>query len=445
MDKSRRKFIKQTALGTVAVSLAPTALTAKSYQRIVGANDRLHVAIAGLGRRMGAYIDPIVQKESNVRLIYLCDVMKSQREKAASKFASYLDDQPKLENSILKVIEDKQVDVLLNATLDHWHAPATIAAVKAGKHVYVEKPCGHNPREGELLVEAAKKYDKVIQMGNQQRSAPESLEIIDEIHQGTIGSPYLATAFYTNNRGRVVNQQPASPPDGLDWNLWQGPAPRRDYTHNTWDYNWHWYGWNYGTAETGNNATHELDIARWALAVDFPTSVEVDAHKRHFVDDGWTMYDTMLATFNFENGKTIQWDGKSRNGYPTYGAGRGTIIYGTNGSVFVNRQGYQLYDRAGKLIKAKGSGGNEGGTQLGGGGNMSTRHVRNFFEAVRGKEKQHSPISEGHKSTLLCHLANIAARTGQPLSCNPTTGHVNEKEAATLWTRTYEKGWEPQL
>jgi hypothetical protein len=156
------------------------------------------------------------------------------------------------------------------------------------------------------------------------------------------------------------------------------------------------------------------------------------------------MYDTMEAQFKFENGSVIEWDGKSRNSYTTYGADRGTIIYGTEGTVFVNRDGYKQYDRGGKLIKENMGGGTEGGTQLGGGGDMSTMHVVNFFNAVRGKEKQNSNIEDGAVSTLLCHLANISYRTGETLICDPKNGHItNSKKAMALWTRAYEKGWEP--
>jgi predicted dehydrogenase len=310
----------------------------------------------------------------------------------------------------------------------------------------VEKPCSHNPREGELLVEYQKKYNKVIQMGNQQRSSNHSIEIINEIHKGIIGNAYMAKAFYSSARGEVPNPTKAPAPEGLDWDLFQGPAPRKEYMHDTWDYNWHWYGWDYGTGETGNNATHELDVARWALQTDFPNKVIVDSGKYHWPEDGWTMYDTMDAIFKFDDDKTIQWDGKSRNGYSTYGSDRGTIIYGTEGSVYVDRGEYKLFDRSGKMIRDNKSSGSESGTQLGGGGDMSTTHVVNFFEAIRGKEKQNSPIEEGAKSTLLCHLANIASRTGEVLECDSSNGHItNSKKATQLWSREYEKGWEPTI
>lgn len=437
---SRRTFIKTTGL---AVGGLATGISAKSYAKIIGANERINVAVIGLGRRLGAYYEPIAQKQNNVELIYLCDVMKKQLESGAQKFSKHISYAPKLEKDVRKIMADKQIDAMFIATPDHWHAPGTWMSVQAGKHVYVEKPCSHNPREGEILMAIQKKYGKVIQMGNQQRSAPESIDIISQIHNGVIGTAYKAVAFYASARGEVPIAKAAPVPEGLDWDLFQGPAPRTPYTHDTWDYNWHWYGWTYGTAEAGNNATHELDVARWALQVEYPEFVSVEAAKRHFLDDGWTMYDTMDATFRFGGNKIIKWDGKSRNGHKTYSTDRGTVIYGTNGSVYVDRDGYKLFDRGGKVIKERKASGSEAGTTLGGGGDMTTLHVVNFFDAIRGKAKQASPIDEGAKSTLLPHLANIAYRVNKDLKIDPKTGRALDPAALKLWARDYEKGWEP--
>lgn len=439
---TRKDFIKKATFGAGGLALG---LSAKSYGRIIGANDRINVAFMGCGRRVGAYYESL-SEPFNSHLAYICDVKKSQRDKVAEDLKDELSYTPKLTDDIREVLEDPDVDAIFNATPDHWHVPGSIMALKAGKHVYVEKPCSHNPRESELLVEAQKKYGKVVQMGNQQRSSPHTIEIMNEIHNGAIGHPYNAVAFYSNDRGRVVNQSPQSPPPDLNWELFQGPAPREDYHHNTWDYNWHWYGWKWGTAETGNNATHEVDIARWALQVDYPEHVFVDAAKQHYPDDGWTMYDTMYATFRFPDDKVINWDGKSRNGLNTYGSGRGTIIYGTEGSVFVNRNEYKLYDRGGELVREQSSGGSEQGTALGGGGSMSTLHVVNFLDTIRGTaSQQNSPIDEGAKSTHLCHLANIASRTGTSFDVDIKTGHAYNRQAMQLWGREYEPGWEPTL
>ena len=445
MKTNRRKFIRTAAAGTAGLMLGGRSLSAKSYNRIIGANDRLQVAIAGLGRRVNAIYTPISLEKNNVDLVYLCDVMTSQREKAAGVVAEMMGAKPKLENDIRKVLADKNVDALFNLTPDHWHTPGTVMALEADKHVYVEKPCSHNMDENELIVAAQKKYDKVVQMGNQQRSSDHTIEIMNDIHNGIIGNAYKAVAFYNNKRGRVPLQKPAAIPAGLDWDLFQGPAVRREYTSDTWNYNWHWYGWDYGTAELGNNATHELDIARWALQVDFPKRVEVDAVKTAFVDDGWEMYDTMESTYKFDENKTIKWDGKSRNGYSTYGTGRGTIIYGSEGSVFVDRGKFIVYDRAGKVVRERNSNSKEGGLALGGGGGMSTIHVENFFNTIRGKETLRAPIDDAAISMAMVHYGNVAYRIGKGFDINSKTGKMLDKRAMKLWGRTYAKGSKPKV
>ncbi len=437
---TRRDFIKKTTLASAGVATA-LSLKASSYNSIIGANDRINVAFMGLGRRVGAYY-PCLSTEFNSKLLYLCDVKKSQIDKAQENLKSIIDYIPKTTDDIRTVLDDKQVDVVFNATPDHWHAPGAIMAMDAGKHVYLEKPCAHNPNEAEVMVAKQKSSGKLVQMGNQQRSADHTIEIIKDIHEGVIGRPYKAIAFYSNQRGSVPKQVRQAPPSDLNWDLFQGPAPRQDYYHDIWNYNWHWYGWKWGTAETGNNAIHELDIARWALQVDYPNQVYVDASKQHFQDDGWEMYDTMYATYKYDQEKTIIWDGKSRNAYSTYGADRGTLIYGTEGSVFVNRGVYRLYDRAGKLIKDSGEDTGESGTALGGGGSISTKHVNNFFETIRGKGKLNAPIADGAISNHLALLANISYRIGSGFDIDPKTGKAFNREAMALWKRTYEPGWE---
>lgn len=444
--QNRRNFMKKTALGSIGLASVPSmAMSAKSYRNIIGANDRLNVAIAGLGRRLGAFYEPIALKESNVRLLYLCDAKLDQMDKAATKFAEHITYKPKLQQDIFKVLDDKEVDVLINAMPDHWHTPGTIMAMKSGKHVYVEKPSSCTMEENELLVEATEHYGKVVQMGNQQRSSGHTQEVIKKIHDGIIGEAYKAVAFYSNRRGNVPLQQKAAIPEGLDWNLWQGPAVHREYTSETWNYNWHWYGWNYGTAELGNNATHELDVARWALNVDYPQMVEVESAKRHFVDDGWEMYDTMLARFIFENNKQIEWDGKSRNGFNTYGSGRGVIIYGTEGSVFVNRGVHRIYDRRGELIEESKGTSNEAGVALGGGGNMSTTHVMNFFDTIRGKASANAPIDDANISMAMVHYANVSSRIGQNFEIDSKKGTMFNRDAMQHWGKPYEDSWKKKF
>ncbi len=189
-----------------------------------------------------------------------------------------------------------------------------------------------------------------------------------------------------------------------------------------------------------NSAIHKLDIGRWALQVDYPEQVSVDAAKLHFADNGWEMYDTMYATFKFPDNKEIYWDGKSRNCYKTYGAGRGTIIYSTEGSVFVNRESYNLYNRNVELVKKSGKT-DASGTTLGG-GDTSTKHISYFFEAIRGKEKLSAPIQDGVISNHMALLANISYRTGKPFNENVQNSEAYDREAMALWGREYEPGWE---
>ena len=439
---NRRDFIRKSALGGFGLaSVSLMGMSAKSYNNIIGSNDRLHVAIAGLGRRLGAYFSPIARKESNVKLAYLCDAKKSQMTRAAKRFYNHLNYNPKLEQDIFKILDDNKVDVLINAMPDHWHTPGAIMAMKSGMHVYVEKPSSCSMEENELLVKAAKKFRKVVQMGNQQRSSAHTQQVIEKIHNGAIGKAYKAIAFYSNGRGEVPLQKKSSIPEGLDWNLWQGPAVHREYTSETWDYNWHWYGWNYGTAEMGNNATHELDVARWALSVNFPKMVEVESAKRHFINDGWEMYDTMVARFSFEDNKVIEWDGKSRNAYNTYGSGRGVVIYGTEGSVFVNRGHYKLFDRNANLVEKVSSGGKEGGVALGGGGDMSTLHVMNFFETIRGKSSLNAPIADANISMAMVHYANVSSRIKQNFEVDDIKGTMFNRDAMEYWGKPCEESW----
>lgn len=437
---TRRKFIKKSALGATGLAFG---FSAKSYSNIIGANEKINVAIFGCNRRFGGLAGPLADLKGN-SIAYVCDVDARRQEKAIASVKKSTGTAPKGEKDLRKILEDKSIDAVFVATPDHWHAPATWMALENGKHVYVEKPCSHNPREGELLIAFQQKYGKVVQMGNQQRSAPESQEIIHEIHNGIIGEAYTGVAFYSNSRGRVPNANKVAPPEYLDWDLFQGPAPREEYLDILGDYMWHWY-WNWGTGETGNNATHELDIARWALDVKYPEAVYVNAGKQHFKDDPWVMYDTMDATFKFAGDKSIKWDGKSRAGYTTYGSGRGTIIYGSEGSVYVDRGGYKLYDSKGKLVKERDSNSAEGSMALGGGGGMTTLHVKNFLETIKGKAKLNAPIDEGSISSHLCHYANISYRMGNKyLDIDPKNGHFkNKKVMDKYWSRDYEKGWEP--
>lgn len=438
---NRRTFIKTASVAAAGMSVAGRLGAAPLR---TGPNDEIVVAVMGVNSR-GNYLAEMFAGLPGTEVAYVCDVDRRAVDKTVANVQKVQEKAPRGAIDFRRALEDPDVDALVIAAPDHWHAPAAILALQAGKHVYVEKPCGHNPREGELLIEAQRKYGHVVQMGNQQRSGPRTIEAIQAIHDGIIGRPYLGRSWYANTRGPIGRGQVVPVPDWLDYELWQGPAPRTPYRDNVIHYNWHWF-WRWGTGESCNNGTHEIDLCRWALGVDYPVRVASSGGRYHY-DDDWEFYDTQFVSFDFDDEKTITWEGRSCNGFPIEGMGRGTSIHGTEGTLIMDRNGYKVYDLDNKLVDE----GREEAAQstldtVGSGGDLTDHHILNFAAVIRGEADPHSPIDEGHKSVLLCHLANIAQRTGQALFCDPTDGRIVGNPAAMeLWGRTYEPGWEPAV
>jgi predicted dehydrogenase len=407
----------------------------------------VRVGIMGVNGRGNALAQSFARIAGS-EVTYICDVdsravTKTIAAVSESRNGSSLQQRrPTGVTDVRRVLDDPDVDALVIAAPDHWHAPATIMALQAGKHVYVEKPCSHNAREGELLVEAQRKYDRVVQMGNQQRSAPRSIEIIQEIRDGLIGRPYYARAWYANTRGTIGHGQIAPVPEWLDYELWQGPAPRTPYKDNVVHYNWHWF-WRWGTAEINNNGAHEIDVCRWALGVDYPTRVTSAGGRYHFAEDDWEMVDTQIAAYDFPEDKTLVWEGRSCNGRPIEGRGRGSSIHGEKGTVVLDRNGYVVYDNDNNEVRRNLRPQQDSGLDVRGAGPLTDLHIENFLETIRGQATQTAPIDQGHTSVLLCHLGNIAQRTGRALDCDPSNGRImNNAEAMKLWSRDYEPGWE---
>jgi len=236
-------------------------------------------------------------------------------------------------------------------------------------------------------------------------------------------------------------------PAHIDFELWQGPAPRRSYQDNLVHYNWHWF-WNWGTGEALNNGTHELDVMRWGLGVDFPVKVTSFGGRFAYKDD-WETPDTQTISYLFPNNTMIEWEGRSCNGYPGEGVGRGVIFYGDKGTMVIpGGDDYKIYDLENKLVREVKTGLEEASrtNTMGMGEMLDSQIILNFLDSIRGKTKLTAPISEGHKSTLLPQLGNIAFRTGSILTCDPTNGHIlKNKKAMQLWAREYEKGWEMKV
>ena len=436
----RREFIRNTSIAATGV----TILNFPVFGKLAPSN-KVIVAVMGVNSR-GAYLAECFSKLTNVEVAYLCDVEDNAIGNGLKPFATS-ERKPTIVKDIRELVKKKDLDALIIAAPDHWHAPATILGVAHGKHVYVEKPCGHNPYEGELLIQAMKKYpNRVIQMGNQRRSMPNLINAVKDVRDGIIGNAYFGKAWYANNRKSIGTGKKVPVPAALDFELWQGPAPREDFRDNIVHYNWHWF-WNWGTAETCNNGTHEIDMCRWFLNADYPTKV-TSAGGRYAFKDDWEMPDTQVATFEFGNSKSITWEGRSCNKMNVEGASRGFIIYGDKGTlVNYGNDDYKILDADNNLLKeVKTAAQNDGTNTVSATGNLDFFHFNNFIDCIRGESKNNSPIDEGHKSVLLCHLANIAQRTGSTLHCDPKNGHIlNNAKAMSLWKREYEKGWEPKI
>ncbi|MFD1816658.1 Predicted dehydrogenase [Pseudarcicella hirudinis] len=439
--ENRREFIRKTALAGAGVFTLPNI-----YAFNGSPNEKVVLGAMGTNSR-GFFVSRMFAQLPNVEIGYVCDVDSNVVDKTVAEIEKLTGRKPKGFTDVRKMLELKDMDAMMVATPDHWHAPATMLAVKAGKHVYVEKPCSHNPAEGEMLVKAADKYGKLIQMGSQRRAFPRIIEAIKELHEGVIGKVYYAKGWYANARKPIGYGKKVSVPANLNFDLWQGPAPRRSYQDNLVPYNWHWF-WNWGTGEALNNGTHELDVIRWGLGVDFPVKVTSIGGRFAYKDD-WETPDTQTISFEFPDNKMALWEGRSSNGFNSEGYGRGVIFYGEKGTMFVpGGDDYKVYDLDNKLVKEVKTELQEASrtNTMGMGEKLDSIILSNFVESIRGKSKLVAPITEGQKSTLLPQLGNISYRSGRTLYCDPKNGHIlNDAEAMKLWKREYEKGWEMTL
>jgi len=418
---NRREFLAATGAGAI-LAVAARAADQRPARVVVGV-----MGTAGRGTELARELAAL----EGVFVKYICDVDAQHAAKAAAAVAAVQTPAPRTTGDFRHILDDREVDALVIAAPDHWHAPAAILACAAGKHVYVEKPCSHNPREGELLVAAARKHNRVVQHGTQRRSWPAIQQAIGLVRDGAIGRPIMARGWYNNVRPATGRCTEAPVPEGLDWDMWQGPAPRRPYRENIVHYKWHWF-WHWGAGELGNNGVHSLDVCRWGLGVEYPRRV-TSGGGRYWFDDDQETPDTHVVTFEF--GSTfIVWEGRSCHPRGFENSRYGVAFYGTEGTLIIDGGSFRIIDlKDNEVRKVAGSGGN-------------TAHLQNFIDAVRGQAKPVAEIEEGHKSTLLCHLGNIAHRTGRTINVDQKTGRiVGDPEAQSLWSRQYAPGWEPKV
>jgi predicted dehydrogenase len=375
----------------------------------------------------------MLAQRNDAEITVVCDADKNRAEEAARTLESAGKRRPKQVQDLRRVLDDNQVNAVLIATPDHWHAPAAILACKAGKHVYVEKPCSHNIREGRLLAEAAGRYKRVVQTGTQSRSAKHVQEAMQALKEGIIGEVLVAKAWNSQLRANIGRANPSKPPDSLDYDLWVGPAPMVPHQANRLHYTWHWWH-DFGTGDMGNDGVHDLDIARWGLGVDTHPSRVTAVGAKLFFDDDQQFPDTQYAVFDYPgvNGRRKQliYEHRIWSPYVQEGHENGNAFYGTEGVMILGKKsGWQVLGPGNKPIKS------------GAGGLVHPDHHTDFFQCIRNNNKPTADVTTGHLSATLCHLGNIAARTGRILQFDPAKERIaGDDRTDKLLGRAYRQG-----
>ena len=417
---SRRSFIKKSAAATALLSV-PTIIPSKVF----GANDRVNAAVLGVNGRGKSHIEGLME-QPNVQITTFVDpdlVVGNQR---AKEFETKYGKTVKVVQDMRKAFDDKDIDVVTVATPNHWHTLATIWACQAGKDVYVEKPGSHNIWEGRKMVEAAHKYNRVVQHGVQLRSSVAINEAIKLLRDGYIGNVYMARGLVFRNRPDIGNKPNEPVPEGLDYDIWTGPAPKRPFTRNIVHYNWHWH-WDYGNGDVGNQGIHETDLCMWGLNVGLPNKITAMGGKFLFNDCKETP-EVLSSVYHYpDEKKIIQFEVRPWYTNAEDGSSVGNIFYGDKGYMVI--KGYETYETFLGSKKEPGKKGKEGGD-----------HFKNFIEAVRAHDPKmvNAPVESAHLSSALAHLGNIAYRTGRVLTFDPKTEKfVNDPEADKYLSRNY--------
>lgn len=433
MNITRRSALQRTA----ALSLGAAFSSLPRLRAADAAGRKLRVAVIALGRGY-AHVAALL-KLPDVEIAYLAEVDAKRLERGLKAVTEKQGSICQGVTDFRRILEDKSVEAIFIAAPNYWHTPMALLAMQAGKHVYVEKPGSGNPREAGMIVEAAKKYGRLVQMGNQRRTWMK--EGIAALQAGAVGPVKFARAFYYNARPAIgLAERPAAlqAAEGIDMDLWQGPVPDemtaagprdiRPFMH----YDWHWL-WHWGNGELVNNGLHTLDILRWGLQVEYPARVTYTGG-RYWHRDAQETPDTGTAVFDFGHAG-MEWVQSSCQPRAAEKAIGECVFYGENGTFAMTGPAWTIYDFKGaKIGEGQGPGGGD------------PAHIGNFLDAIRGAAQLHSPIEEGQKSTMLCHLGNIAYRTNTVVRCDPKTGQLLDHPAGEkLWQREYRQGWEPKV
>jgi len=412
----RREFLKRSSALAVGASLIGTG---RSW---AGANDRIRVAIIGMGVRGGQHAQSVARFK-DVEIAAICDPDEKRLAEWAGKVESLTQKKPKTESDLRKIMDDPDIDAVMIANCNHWHALTAIYACQAKKHAYVEKPVMHNLSEGRKMVEAARKYDRIVCGGTQRRSDGRVRKLIQLLHDGIIGDLYMGRWVITGARGSIGFKQPTEPPSWLHWDLWRGPARSQPYHENLVHYNWHWF-WDFGNGEMGNNGPHSIDVVRWALRKGLPSRIHSVGGRFGYKDQAETP-NTQTATFRYDDGTLLTCDIRGwHNNEPD-----GSWFYGSKGSAFIGAgEDFKIF--LGRNKEPLPPPDPKSFERL--------DHARVFFDAIRKGDRKvlTAEIEETFLSCALCELANISYRVGREVRFDPQTERfIGDAEADKLRMR----------
>jgi predicted dehydrogenase len=403
------------------------------------ADERVTIALIGAGG-MGKNHIRHLSSMRDVDFAYVCDVDKDRLAEGAALVEKGSGKAPKAVQDLRRILDDRSVDAVFIATPDHWHAPAAILALDAGKHVYVEKPCCHNIREGTLMAQAVKRTGKVLQVGTQSRSTPMVMEAVQRVRDGEIGEVLVTKAWNSQRRGSIGKMKPSEPPANLDYDLWLGPTPSFPYRKNLLHANWRWWR-DFGCGDIGNDGVHDIDVACWGLGVTTHPSRVACLGGKSFFDDDQQFPDTQYAVYEYPDAagpgraKQLIFEQRDWSPYVQEGYENGAAFYGTEGLIVIGHSiGWTLYGRKNKKVAERKGQGDEPAHK---------QHERNFLACVRDSSKSpNADIGAGNRAATLVHLANIAARVGRVVHFDPQTDSiVGDTEAATMVARRYREHW----
>ncbi len=440
----RRSFLRKSSVATAGAFVGRPVIDQALRQK--SPNDTINVAVIGIRSRGKTHYQALA-KIPNVKIAVLCDIDQRLLPEAVAEVEKLTGYKPATATEYRKVLEDKDIDAVSIATPNHWHALQTIWACQAGKDVYVEKPVSHTIVEGRKMVEAARKYNRVVQTGTQARSSIATVQAINFLNEGGLGDIYMTKGLCLKPRGSIGHVKNSTIPDGVNWDAFLGPAPYRPFNENRFHYKWHWF-WDTGNGDFGNQGIHQADIGRWILN-KLTHPVKIQGIGNNFVwDSDQETPNIQHMEFEYDDGKILQFEVRGLGTNAEADIRIGNLIFGSKGWMDIANEDIgkcQTHFSDIKIMPSGYSSYNEEEGPVFTNEDPETKdtvliHFTNFIDCVRSRKWQdlHADILEGHLSTSLCHMGNLACRLKRTLHFNPHgEPFINDAEANSYLTKAY--------